>query len=375
MSKNQSPSPAREGEKSPVPDKGKDKSQKSDQVDILATIGKLVEAKIKSALDEFGSRPVRPSGCGDQEPPAKKRRSVCGAGAGGPGEKATDASVAEDEIDPVARFVSGLQQDPVDDDTDEYGDPYQEDANVIEDFRMAFAKREDCGDAVNEELSVLLNELFTEHMGDDQLKALLEKIRRPQNVQIVSPPVNQEIWSNIPTTARSMDLKLQKLANRVAKTGQGLAVLIDWLYKARAMKDDKPDWLHAIWMGLDNFTLCCASLHEICDQRRTALRPSLNLKFKSLCAGQKKEVPSGLFGEDLPQRVKDLNETFKMGATLKPFTPFTFSGRAGSNANSTRGHFLANRGVAQRGRYPRGRARFGSFQRRPGPSQPQGQKK
>ena len=67
---------------------------------------------------------------------------------------------------------------------------------------------------LREGLAAIFNNLLSEKMGDEKLKAKLDKYSRPENVKgFRTPKVNPSIWSQLSTTMKAQDVRSQKGQN------------------------------------------------------------------------------------------------------------------------------------------------------------------
>ena len=67
---------------------------------------------------------------------------------------------------------------------------------------------------LRENLAAIFNNLLSEKMGDEKLKAKLDKYPRPENVkELRTPKVNPSIWSQLSTTMKAQDVRSQKVQN------------------------------------------------------------------------------------------------------------------------------------------------------------------
>ena len=67
---------------------------------------------------------------------------------------------------------------------------------------------------LREGLAAIFNNLLSEKMGDEKLKAKLDKYPRPENVKgLRTPKVNPSIWSQLSTSMKTQDVRSQKGQN------------------------------------------------------------------------------------------------------------------------------------------------------------------
>ena len=97
--------------------------------------------------------------------------------------------------------------------------------------------------------------------------------------------------------------------------------LIRCLYETRA-SGSSVDIKSVIKISMDALATSFTALHGLAVYRRSCLRPAINPQFRAIWANVGKEYPELLFGSDLTQRLKDIKETGRIGATInqKPST-------------------------------------------------------
>ncbi len=81
-------------------------------------------------------------------------------------------------------------------------------SSIAEDLTVS----EMTGDAVQQDLANIFASLFKERLREEKVQSKLAKYPRPQNIEnFVTPRVSPSIWNNITASARSTDVKYQKL--------------------------------------------------------------------------------------------------------------------------------------------------------------------
>ena len=121
--------------------------------------------------------------------------------------------------------------------------------------------------------------------------------------------MNANIWNNLRETARSNDLKLQKVQKYLVK---GMtAIIIDKLIKDEA-KSSNDDNISSL---MDAVILLVNANTEVNLRRREQLKPELHPSYRHLC-NPSNPITSQLFGDDLPKAVKDIAEPNKISSKL-----------------------------------------------------------
>jgi len=166
---------------------------------------------------------------------------------------------------------------------------------------------EKCGPPVSEKLAGIVNKMARAKLTDELVKEKLNKFKRPKNCdKLVSVKVNPEIWCKITSKAKSRDRKIQKIQGVLMKATAGLAYLTDKLSKS-----DKESALTVI----NSMALIMHANCELHHRRRDLIKPDLNWSYQQICSEQL-QVTNWLFGDELTQKIRDINTTNKVGSRL-----------------------------------------------------------
>lgn len=83
---------------------------------------------------------------------------------------------------------------------------------------VKYKVKEDCDKKVDDELALMINELFREGINDDYFNELLKGIKRPENfTALIKTKVNQAMWSILSLETRNCDAKFQVIQSAVIK--------------------------------------------------------------------------------------------------------------------------------------------------------------
>ena len=125
--------------------------------------------------------------------------------------------------------------------------------------------------------------------------------------------VNPEIWVKISPATRSRNLKLQKIQTTLLKA---TTVLVEVTDKFLESKDQSKSLLNEATKSLfDAIALITYANCDLNHRRRDLIKPDLNRSYQQICSEQI-EVTENLFGDDLPQKIKDIITTNKVGNKL-----------------------------------------------------------
>ena len=186
-------------------------------------------------------------------------------------------------------------------------DPAGNEADILCDIAQDYDLDDQCGSPVGDKLAAMLNK-----MARRKLKEKLNKYSRTQNCEnLVGAKVNPEIWSKMRPETRSRDLKMQKIQNTILKGITPLAELSDSLLNLKS-KNDVFDTAKAVRQILDSVALLTHANCDIIQCRQELIRPDLNKLYQQICA-EHVSFTGFLFGDDLPQKIKDINMTNRVG--------------------------------------------------------------
>ena len=216
---------------------------------------------------------------------------------------------------------------------------------VLANYAKDLAIVDPLGPAINAQLCPILDGMLLTRLKDDKIKAKAEIYDRPENCPtIIVTRVNPEIWSKLKGETRSQDIKLQKIQQRMVKGFTALAYLADSMLEAKKGSKEL-DLEKAIRLLLDGYALFANANQELNQRRRDLIKPDLNDKFAQLCSLEKPGTTL-LFGTDLPQAIKDINETNKVGYEIANKSGYKPYSRGGYNPYNRGGY---NKSYTQRG--------------------------
>jgi hypothetical protein len=179
------------------------------------------------------------------------------------------------------------------------------------------AWREVCGEAVNEKLATIVNNVGVNKMSETRMKEQLENIKRPENFKYLAvTKVNPEIWSKLSQPTRSRDLKFQKVQNALMKGISAVVQATHALYESLQKPDDSTlDVCSVVKLLTEGSALILDANLELNFRRRESMLPDWNSRYKQLCSTHL-PFTTLLFGDELTQQVKNINETNKVGIAV-----------------------------------------------------------
>ena len=187
--------------------------------------------------------------------------------------------------------------------------------NIVQELDVGEQK----GLPIKEALAEVTNKIWHTALQPEHLKNKLEKFKTPQNCNIQTKKVNEEIWNDImKSNNRQYDLKIQKAQNGILKAAMGIVKVSDELLSLKKRDDISKETRKNITPILQDLTdimaLNANANMELDGFRREAISKTLPIEMKSIS----KNVPSDaqhLFGEEIIKKMTDIKAKNKI---LKP---------------------------------------------------------
>ena len=208
-------------------------------------------------------------------------------------------------------------------------------------------------DSISDKLVPILNRWFWSYYSADEVKAELEKARRPKNCDSLIPTkINEEVYRSIlHTSAPGKDLSHRFVHNAFMKAAQPVAAVWASIIRIEShckkaedrcvlnMEEGPPIDFHLLRKDLDQaLRLLGIANSQMVQLRKEVLKPFLNDDFKKLC---RPHIPftQWMFGDDFK---KLLDETIKVNKMIKPIKKkekqsFLGKGRGGGPPQKSQG--------------------------------------
>ena len=183
---------------------------------------------------------------------------------------------------------------------------------------------EHVGPAIDGELASLVDKIMREKANEDKITDLKKQHETPENCATLSETkVNQGVWNNLGESARSTDLKFQKVQKSLVK---GIIIIVTEVNKL--MENSGPQNAEdTVGSLMDGVLLLANANQELNYRRRELMRPQLNANYRHLCSPSN-PVTSLLFGDDLPKAVKDISDTNRLSSKLTKDSSSTRSAKS-----------------------------------------------
>ena len=285
-----------------TPSKGKDDSQSS----VSSPISKPVSHRLFSSPSSKNKRDLSPDLSVDSSPPAKRHKH-------------------DRRYKKALRSLQGIKSSSEDSDVEP---PFQDLLDEYEATKPKYAQDFTTSD-ISQKLAPILERWFWSYYSSEEVKAELEKARRPKNCPALIPPkINEEVYRSIlHTPAPGKDLPSRFVHNAFMKAAQPVAVVWATLIRLETFCKTNDEPLDITLE--DGATINFQELRKLLDQslrllgiansqmvqvRKDILKPFLNDDFKKLC---RPHIPftEFLFGSDFK---KLLDDTIKVNKMIKP---------------------------------------------------------
>ena len=152
-------------------------------------------------------------------------------------------------------------------------EPKQDECKPDLGFAAQFAMDIDEGTPIGDDIVKALGHVMTYKLEESKLKEAMERHKCPSNCDCLQVPmVNPQIWKDIPSKSKTVDLKLQRVEKPLVK---GLIAISKFVGQGKLNQD-----------GIDGFTLVANAAFELNCLRREMLKPDISPQFHNLCKPQ-----------------------------------------------------------------------------------------
>ena len=223
-------------------------------------------------------------------------------------DNVTQVRTTEDDVRSLVATFSGDSQNP-NNGREGVGD------SILDKLFEDLSKQDKLGPPINDKLVSIVNKLHAEPKEETQIKDLLKKWPKPSNCELNVPRVNPEIWKVMQNHQQTQDVKLQKVQELL------ITAIVPLVTVADSTLSNKGD-LHSgdsgnnLSMILESITLILEVHHELNLRRREAIRPYLKDEFRPLCSKNTKPSNDLLFGDNLDEQIKQLQNKRNLGSSL-----------------------------------------------------------
>ena len=191
-------------------------------------------------------------------------------------------------------------------------------SHELKELEQFFNIPESYGEDLHASVAPLIYNGISTAVNKEKVKEVVEKHLCPQNTpNLRVPRVNPQVWRMLPAHAKTKDVQMQKMHMMMVKsvtiTAKLFSVIIQQQKKGTiATKSVTPLITDLLRIGSAIYT-------DFSQQRREAVKPYLNDECKELCKPNEDSSTQFLFGDNLDESVKIINETMKLTkAVTKP---------------------------------------------------------
>lgn len=178
--------------------------------------------------------------------------------------------------------------------------------------------------AVQQELAQTINKALGSSVDhkNETVKELLNKYERPENCEFLDvPKVEKSIWTSRQTgkELKESDKQMQRTQLYLTK---GLMPLVSIMSKT--FETDSEEAEEIFDLALDAFSLLAYSHRDLSTQRKRMLMPAISSKYKGLCGDDTSITANQLFGENLSEQIKKIDESGKISNKLSKWKNKTY---------------------------------------------------
>ena len=185
--------------------------------------------------------------------------------------------------------------------------------DLLKELAQELAVSEKTSPPLREGLAAIFNNLLSEKMGDEKLKAKLDKYPRPENVKgLRTPKVNPSIWSQLSTSMKTHDVRSQKGQNTLISAISAMTKAAD-LALGKYSNDKE-----LITLLTDAVAMALQYNHEVNHSRRLAMKREMHKDYAALCNLSTVDGTSEYLFGDLSKLSKDITEANKLRKKVRP---------------------------------------------------------
>ena len=170
------------------------------------------------------------------------------------------------------------------------------------------------GKAIRENIANGVEKVLCEGLPQDMQEKLGQKYLVPSNcTRLEVIPCDSEVFKNSNAKAKTRDSSLQSVQKYLMK---GLTAVI-FAFDALSNSDART----ATEMLADGVTLLANGSHKLDVFRRHAFKGDMKDEYSSICNGSY-PVKGSLFGPDMHERIREVNESLRVARSTRRFQPY-----------------------------------------------------
>ena len=175
---------------------------------------------------------------------------------------------------------------------------------------------------VSEKWAEIIQKIASSGLTDEIRKERMEEYHPPENTPLLTAPrVQTAIWNHADSTVNVRDTAIRKALDVLVAAIVPVVNLADLL--RRNIDNDTPlPPTEEMWKAVsDAAILGVTALHELNVVRRDGYKPGMDHKYKSLCSTKNQPIGVELFGDNVTDKIKELEDLSRSSQKLNPFKP------------------------------------------------------
>ena len=178
---------------------------------------------------------------------------------------------------------------------------------------------------MNEGVAKRVNSACTKKPAKEQFASIQKKYLRPENCDFLKTPrVNPELWDDLQDKTKHRECSFQAFQKNLIKGITPVVQLASKVVDAKKRKEDSIPLNDVYDLSIDALTLLGNSVYEFSMKRRELLKSEVAPAYKSLCH-ESQPITTILFGDELPQSIRNISQVKRMRSAQKPITPSSSS--------------------------------------------------
>ena len=178
---------------------------------------------------------------------------------------------------------------------------------------------------MNEGVAKRVNSACTKKPAKEQFASIQKKYLRPENCDFLKTPrVNPELWDDLQDKTKHRECSFQAFQKNLIKGITPVVQLASKVVDAKKRKEDSIPLNDVYDLSIDALTFLGNSVYEFSMKRRELLKSEVAPAYKSLCH-ESQPITTLLFGDELPQSIRNISQVKRMRSAQKPITPSSSS--------------------------------------------------
>lgn len=188
--------------------------------------------------------------------------------------------------------------------------------DLLAKMELMYSDSDGTGEKVNEKLAKNVNLSFRKFLSTTNQKTVKEKYKIPSNCENVKvPKVNFEIWEEARHFIKTKDLSLVKAQTLMSKAAVPIIEIVNEGLKEKGSQEEKSKT--RITKASDALIMLASAFTELNQIRKDNFKRGLPAQYRNrLCNTGNEPSKDWLFGDELPKKIKEINDTRSMSSKL-----------------------------------------------------------